>query len=381
MAIVRYDADGDVVEYAKKRIINTFSNGVPVYLSMSGGKDSIVLSHLVYELCATGQVDKDLLTVIFIDEEAIFDDVEKIVLNWRKKWLLIGVKFDWYCAEFKHFNCFNNLTSDESFITFDRYKEEVWVRKPPKFAIRNHPLLKPRQQTYQEFLNVATGDGISIIGIRAAESLMRLEALASSFTKKGDKAKSLNVYPIYDWKDNDIWLYIKERQLEYPITYLYLWQSGENRRNMRLSQFFSIDTARILVKLGEFYPDLMQRVNRREPNAYIATMYWDTEMFRRSSSSRKNTEKNEKPKDYDEEIKKIFKNFNEHFDTKNKIAYGKQYRNLYMNYGGIMSEKHKKIIYESLVAGDPKQRSYRGLVKSVFNDYHKTIDKNTRGKK
>lgn len=379
MAIVRFQADGDVVDYAKKRIINTFSNGVPVYLSMSGGKDSIVLSNLVYELCVSGQVDVSLLTVLFIDEEAIFDDVEKIVLDWRKKWLMAGAKFNWYCIEVKHFNCFNNLTSDESFITFDRYKEKVWVRQPPKFAIRNHPLLKEREETYQKFLTRITGDGISMVGIRASESLMRLEALASSFTKKGDKAKSLNIYPLYDWSDNDVWLYIKEQQLEYPITYLYLWQAGESKRNMRLSQFFSIDTARVLVKLGEFYPDLMDRVNKREPNAYIATMYWDTEMFRRSSGARKKSEDSEVQKDYDFELKKIFKRFDYHFDSKNKRAYGMQYKRMYMNYGGILSQSHKKKMYDAIIAGDPKQRTYRGLVKQVFTDYHKQIE--NEGKK
>ena len=60
---------------------------------------------------------------------------------------------------------------------------------------------------------------------------------------------------------------------------------------MRVSQFFSIDTAKSLVKMNEYYPDLMERIVRREPNAYLASLYWDSEMFGRSTAARKQNEK------------------------------------------------------------------------------------------
>src|SRR5690606_39433371 len=109
MVVARRDLPYDVVEGARRRIINAFSNGVRVYSSLSGGKDSIVLAHLVYSLAREGRIDPSLLQVNFFDEEAIYGEVERIVRDWRRRFLSVGAKFNWYCIEIKHFNCFNRL--------------------------------------------------------------------------------------------------------------------------------------------------------------------------------------------------------------------------------------------------------------------------------
>ena len=44
MAVKRCEASIDVVEAAKMRIRNVFRNGLPVYMSFSGGKDSLVMA-------------------------------------------------------------------------------------------------------------------------------------------------------------------------------------------------------------------------------------------------------------------------------------------------------------------------------------------------
>ena len=113
MAIRRIASTIDVVTAARQRIKNVFENGVPVYMAFSGGKDSLVLAHLVYALIQRGEIDPSLLTVIFIDEEAIFDCIEAATKAWRKKFLLAGAKFQWWCIEVKHFNCLNQLSNDE----------------------------------------------------------------------------------------------------------------------------------------------------------------------------------------------------------------------------------------------------------------------------
>ena len=45
---------------------------------------------------------------------------------------------------------------------------------------------------------------------------------------------------------------------------------------MRVSQFFPLIRAKSLVKMNEYYPDLMERIVRREPNAYLASLYIGT---------------------------------------------------------------------------------------------------------
>ena len=94
MAVKRCVASIDVIEAAKIRIRNVFRNGLPVYMSFSGGKDSLCLSQLIMNLIQAGEIDPGQLTVQFIDEEAIFPCMEEKVKEWWKKFMLVGAKFE-----------------------------------------------------------------------------------------------------------------------------------------------------------------------------------------------------------------------------------------------------------------------------------------------
>ena len=175
MAVKRCEANIDVVKAAEIRIKNVFGNGLPVFFSFSGGKDSLCVAQLMVNLANRGEIDMKQLTVQFIDEEAIFPCMEDMTKKWRRIFMMMGAKFEWYCVEVKHFNCFNELSNDETFICWDSAKQDVWVRQPPSFAIRNHKLLRPRIDAYQDFLPRTTVSGITMVGIRTAESVQRLQ--------------------------------------------------------------------------------------------------------------------------------------------------------------------------------------------------------------
>ena len=209
MAIKRLKSSIDIVEAAKLRVRNIFRNGLPVYFSFSGGKDSLALAQVVLSLAQAGEIDLHQMVVQFIDEEAIFPCIEEMVMKWRRIFMSYGARFDWFCLEVRHFNCFNQLANDESFICWDSRKQDVWIRKPPSFAVRTHPKLRPRQDTYQSFLARANTDGISIVGVRMSESVQRLQYIAS-MTRAGRSITSqLKAFPIYDWNNNDVWLYLR----------------------------------------------------------------------------------------------------------------------------------------------------------------------------
>ena len=126
-----------------------------------------------------------------------------------------------------------------------------------------------------------------MVGIRTAESVQRLQNIAS-MTKAGNKMTAKKqVFPIYDWTDNDVWLFLLRNHVDIPEIYLFLWQSGSSKRQMRVSQFFSVDTARSLVKMNEYYTDPMERSIRRERNANLAALHWDSAMLGRSSRQSK----------------------------------------------------------------------------------------------
>ena len=349
MAVKRISSDIDVVTAARQRIKNVFSNGVPVYLSFSGGKDSIVLADLTYKLIQAGEINPSQLTVLFVDEEAIFDSIEATTKAWRKKFLLAGAKFQWWCIEVKHFSCLNELSSDETFVCWDRRKRDVWVRQPPPFAIRNHPQLRPRIDNYQSFLPRVTMDGIMITGVRAAESIQRLQYMAAlNMGAKGITGTN-TIYPIYDWKTADVWLYLRDQRIEVPEVYLQMYQVGVNRNQLRVSQFFSVDTVPVLVHLGEYDPSLMERVLRREPNAYLAMLYWDSEMFHRTTRKRRELE-GEDTKDYRALLKEmLFVRPGDFFNTEHKRKIAKQYRKMFIQMDGMARPRDYKKMYGGLL--------------------------------
>ena len=83
------------VDAARLRVRNVFSNGVKVYLSLSGGKDSICMADVVYKLIQRGEIDARQLTCLFIDEEAISDCSNDALKFLRKKFLMARAKFNW----------------------------------------------------------------------------------------------------------------------------------------------------------------------------------------------------------------------------------------------------------------------------------------------
>lgn len=378
MAVKRVQGDITVVEAAKRRIRNVFGNDLHVYMSFSGGKDSLCLAQIVYSLIQGGEIDPGLLTVIFIDEEAIFPCIEETVRAWRQKFMLAGADFRWYCLEVRHFSCFNQLEADESFICWDHTKSDVWVRQPPPFAIRTDPCLKPRVDNYQAFLPRVTRDGIMLSGVRASESIQRLQYMAALGLGGKGMTEAHQIYPIYDWKTSDVWKFLFDNHVEIPDIYLFMWQAGIGKGQLRVSQFFSSDTAGCLVRMNEYYPDLMERVIRREPNAYLAALYWDSEMFGRSSRTRRKLE-GEEQRDYKAElVDMLIRHPERHFHTDHQKHVAEQYRKAFIKIEGMARPRDYRKLYDGLVAGDPKLRTLRAVHQDVacaYAEYSKKFRK------
>lgn len=358
----------DVVTAAKTRIKNVFRNGLPVYFSFSGGKDSLCMAQLIMNLANEGAIDLAQMTVQFVDEEAIFPCIENTTLEWRRKFMLAGARFEWYCVEVRHYNCFNQLQEDESFICWDRYMRDVWVRTPPPFAIRSHPLLNPRVDAYQDFMPRICAGGVTITGVRAYESIQRLLNISKIGRGKSKITGKGQIFPIYDWRDSDVWIYLRDQRVDIPDIYLFLWQAGTRKNQLRVSQFFSVDTARSLVSMNEYYPDLLERIIRREPNAYLASLYWDSEMFGRRTKTRAALE-DEGGKDYKAVLIEMFSNMDKYFDTPQKRKLGEQFKTFFMRSSAIITPDDCKNIYDVIIRGDPKRRAFRALYQSVYGRY------------
>jgi predicted phosphoadenosine phosphosulfate sulfurtransferase len=350
----------DVVTAARIRIKNVFANGLKVYMSFSGGKDSLVMADIVLGLIRAGEINPKQLTVLFIDEEAMYESAIEKVVEWRKKFLLVGAVFSWYCIEVKHFSAYNQLTSDESYTCWDHTKQDAWVRRPPPFAIRNHPQLRPGIDNYQTFLPKITMDGIILVGVRASESVQRLQYMAALGIGAGSSITGKNmIYPIYDWKTSDVWLYLRENHIDIPIIYLWMYQAGINKNQLRICQLFSVDCVGSLIHIAEYEPGLWERILRREPNAYLAMLYWDSELYRRNSRQRREAEA---PRDYQKLVRHIlFENPDKYFTTDLTRHVAAQYRKLVVKFDGMARPRDYRKMYDALIAGDPKLRTMRAI--------------------
>lgn len=380
MAVIRVKGTMNVVEAARIRIRNVFANGVKVYLSLSGGKDSICMADLVYQLIRSGELDAKQLTCIFIDEEAIYDCSIDAMKYWRQRFLLVGAAFNWYCLPLKQVSCMNQLTNDESWITWEPGKEDVWVRKPPSFAITSSPYMtRVGSMNYQTFLPKVTKDGIMLTGVRAAESVQRLQYMSVlNIGRKGITGTN-TIYPIYDWSDNDVWKYIRDHHLDIPEAYMWLYQAGENRHSLRISNFFACDSLRGLKHVAETDPDLWARIEKREPNAYLTMLYWDTEWYKRNSRTRQKNEAND-TRDYKEIVRKmLFEDADKLFTNPTTRAVAKSYRRLFIQTDSLATRKHYKKMHDALIAGDPKLRTLRAVYQDVFGDYANYAKRFRRG--
>jgi predicted phosphoadenosine phosphosulfate sulfurtransferase len=380
MPIKVVEGSMNVLDAAITRVRNVFKNDCKIYLSFSSGKDSLCMASIVYDLICAGEIDGTKLTVTFIDEEGLYPSMVEAAHRWRRNFLSAGAKFLWFCLPFKQVSVIDHLSSSESWITWEPGKEDVWMRKPPDFAIMYSPYLHyPGEMNYQTFCGKAFADGIQLVGLRTAESLTRLKCIANA--KMERIVRGGKFYPIYDWRDSDVWLYIKQRDLEFPEIYMRLYEAGVRKNALRLCAFFGDCSTQGLRWVAETDADLWDRIQKREPNAYLVLLYWDSEMFRRSTKKRRDLEAGTEKKDYKALCKDIlFLHPEKYTIAKDTKAHLDMWRGMFIKTYGIAMDKHYKTMYEGLLYGDPKMRVLRILWTEIYNDHNMMIKEAQRGK-
>ena len=325
------------------------------------------MAHLTYDLILRGEINAKQLTVIFIDEEGLYQSMLEMAYRWREKFIRVGAKFNWYCLEVKQVCIIDNLSASENWITWEKAKRDVWMREPPPFAITESPLVPYAGYcNYQTFCTNLTKDGIQMIGLRAAESIQRLKAISRK------KNNTNLMYPIYDWKDNDVWLYIKENNLEFPEIYIRLYEAGVSKQKLRLCCFFGDSSINGLKWVAETEPELWEKIERRYPNAYLVLLYWDSEMFSRQSRKRSKLEAELQEQDYKSKLYDLlFLNTDKYTIPTDTLKTLTNWRRLVKNFNFVMTQKIFKRCYESILTGDPKGRSFRAIYDETFSNFVK----------
>jgi predicted phosphoadenosine phosphosulfate sulfurtransferase len=207
----------NVLDAAQERISKTFNDFEKIYISFSGGKDSTVMTHLVMEEAIKRNRRVGLL---IIDLEAQYSDtirhIEEIVNKYKS-----NIDLHWFCGELLLRNAVSNY--EPKWVCWDEEKKNDWVRLKPKLAsdLSQYDFYYPKME-FEELMVIfgewyAQGEPCAaFIGIRSDESLHRYRAITSrkdGLMHKNRKwttkvsGQLFNIYPIYDWRTEDIWTY------------------------------------------------------------------------------------------------------------------------------------------------------------------------------
>lgn len=215
MSLKRY-TDKSVLVAARERIAWTFDSFPKVYVSFSGGKDSTVMMHLVMEEAARrGRTVGVLIVDLEAQYQATVDHVQRMVDMYRD-----NIELHWCCLPMDLSNGVS--TFEPRWRAWDQDKEEIWVREMPADATHvgtpGYEWYVPGME-FEEFVVEwaqwwAAGELTAcFVGIRADESLNRFRTIAV-FDKQMMDGKRyttgvidqvFNVYPLYDWRTQDIW--------------------------------------------------------------------------------------------------------------------------------------------------------------------------------
>ena len=266
----------NVLDEARSRIRKMFNNFEKYYISFSGGKDSSVMTHLILEEAKKRNKKVGLL---IIDLEAQYthtiQHIEEIIETYKDL-----IDLHWFCGEL----LLRNAVSDyqPKWTCWDEEKKDIWVREKPKKSadLKQYDFYVPKME-FEEFMVLFgkwyAGDKLTAacIGIRADESLHRYRAITATkkdLTFKGWKystqlnKKLFNLYPIYDWKTEDIWIFhSKNKTLSHNRIYDLMTMAGVKFSNQRLCQPFGDDQKRGLwlyhILETETWYKLLNRVN------------------------------------------------------------------------------------------------------------------------
>ncbi|OIO37212.1 MAG: phosphoadenosine phosphosulfate reductase [Candidatus Omnitrophica bacterium CG1_02_46_14] len=272
----------NVFDEANRRIAWIFDRFPRIYVSFSGGKDSTVMLHLVMsEALRRGRK----IGVLFLDLEAQY----KLTIDH------VQACYDFYHDYIDPFwislpiHLRNAVSMYEThWVCFENGREEDWVRKPPKMAITDQNFF-PFFHYAMEFEEFVEQFGhwygeeeltACFVGIRADESLNRFRTIMgkkSSFENKNwttYKSKALyNIYPIYDWKTDDIWIYNGKYKMAYNALYDRMYLAGLTVHQMRICQPYGDDQRKGLWLFHVIEPETWGKVVARVNGANSGAIY------------------------------------------------------------------------------------------------------------
>lgn len=273
----------NVYDAAIDRIKYTFDNFEKIYLSFSGGKDSTVMLHMVMDEA----IKRDRkIAVMIVDLEAQYkltmDHIQSCVDMYRE-----NIDLYWCCMPIALRNALS--VYQPQWMAWDKEKKEDWIRSYPKDGITDPSFFDffEERMEFEEFVPLfgewyANGKTCAcLVGIRSDESLNRYRTIASKNKKTFNNKhwttlvtpNVYNVYPIYDWKTDDIWIYT--RKFNKPMNEIYqrMYMACVPLNDMRICQPYGDDQRKGLWLYHILEPQTWVKVVNRVSGANGGSLY------------------------------------------------------------------------------------------------------------
>ena len=291
----------NVLEATRERLEILFDEFDTLCFSVSGGKDSGTLLQLANQIAAK---KKKKYYVLYIDLEAGYQETRNFLLRLREKVKKNCKKFYWVCLPLVEDNATSALNPE--FITWDESAKEYWVMDIPEGAItvENNPFpfydgigdFDRFCHDFQAWLHEKTDATrtAQVVGIRADESLRRYLAIANE-----DKPRYKDlcwtteiepnvhaVYPIYDWKTEDIWGAVAQLDLDYNHVYEDMYKNGVPLSQQRICQPFGQAQKAGLDQFRYIEPETWERLLQRVEGVNFGAIYCRTSLLGHMSSNK-----------------------------------------------------------------------------------------------
>lgn len=273
-----------VLEAARGRIAASFDAFSRLYVSFSAGKDSTVLLHLAAE---EARRRGRRIGVLLVDLEGQYQLTIEHGLTMLKLYKDVVEPY-WVALPISLRNAVSDY--EPKWTCWDPGARKSWIREPPKIAITKPPegwdWFEPGME-FEDFVPrfgewYAGGELCGcMVGIRTVESLNRWRSLAHRSKSKfldwqwstWVTGTTYNLYPIYDWKTEDIWVYHGRTRLPYNRLYDRMYQAGVPLHNQRICQPYGDDQRRGLWLFHLIEPDTWTRVVARVNGANSGALY------------------------------------------------------------------------------------------------------------
>lgn len=274
----------NVLEAARARIAWTFDNCERIYVSFSAGKDSTVMLHLVMEEAIKRH---RTVGVLLVDLEGQYKvTIDHALACYRQYSDLIEPY--WVALPITLRNAVS--VYEPKWCCWEQGKEDIWIRQPEPMSITDRsyfPFFRAGME-FEEFVPefgewYAQGKRTAcFVGIRSDESLNRYRTIASTKKKTlgGHMWTSIvtsnvaNVYPIYDWKTEDVWTWHgKNPSMPYNRLYDMMKLAGLTVHQMRICQPYGDDQRRGLWLFHLIEPETWARVVARVNGANGGATY------------------------------------------------------------------------------------------------------------